>query len=107
MRLEAYYWSKETIDIAFLFVEPHFFTLINERIELGTPSAGQKCYVEFAALDMAFLVTVNHVLLINHLMSRILYTNHFTEMPCLRSDLWPIATAKRLHFSLLNLISLH
>ena len=45
MRLEAYYWSKETIDIAFLFVEPHFFTLINERIELCTTVVDQKCHV--------------------------------------------------------------
>src|SRR6056297_3378169 len=56
-------------------------------------------------IDMAFLMTVNHVLLINHLMSRVLYTNHFSEMLCLRSDLRPIATSKTLHFSLLNLIS--
>ena len=94
-------------DIVFLFVEPHFFTLINERTELGTPSAGQKCHVWFSSLDMAFFSNLNFLLLTNYQKAWIQHSNHFSEMLCLRSNLGLIATTKTLHFSLLNLISLH
>jgi len=58
--------NRHLKDIAFLFVEPHFFIPINERIELCTTVVDQKCHVEFAALDMAFLSNLNLLLPTNY-----------------------------------------